>query len=139
MTAPVNGLCSAWATVDDCCCPAGSTDPGLYAQMLAVASYVRSGSAGTSDLGLDPNHDTSAQAAQVLPRMAPFDQVIADYQATGLSLKGHPVGFYRAQLDQLQVTQAKQLSELTHGDPVIVAGIVLLLLITAMSGALGYF
>jgi error-prone DNA polymerase len=61
-----------------------------------------------------------------LPVLNPFDQVVADYQTTGLSLKGHPMAFYRGQLDRLRVTPADQLAKLTHGRRVTVAGIVLL-------------
>ena len=44
---------------------------------------------------------------------------------TGLSLKGHPIGFYREQLDRLQITLANRLIELPHGRRVSVAGIVI--------------
>ena len=56
-----------------------------------------------------------------LPPLAPFDQVIADYHATGLSLEGHPMAFCRDQLDQMKVFPAEQLTELTHGRRVGVA------------------
>jgi error-prone DNA polymerase len=61
-----------------------------------------------------------------LPALAPFEQVIADYRATGLSLKGHPIEYYRDRLDRLQVTPADRLVGLPHGRRVSVAGIVLL-------------
>ena len=60
-----------------------------------------------------------------LPPLAPFDQVIADYHATGLSLKGHPMAFCRDQLDRMTVCPAEQLAQLPHGRRVMVAGIVL--------------
>src|SRR5262249_19520345 len=59
-----------------------------------------------------------------LPEMTPFEQVVADYRTTGLSLKGHPISFYRHQLERLKVFPAKQLGELTHGQFVSVAGLV---------------
>jgi error-prone DNA polymerase len=60
-----------------------------------------------------------------LPPLAPVEQVIADYHTTGLSLKGHPMMFCRADLDQLRVVPAEQLAKLPHGQRVLVAGIVL--------------
>jgi error-prone DNA polymerase len=57
--------------------------------------------------------------------MTAAEEVLADYRALGLSLRGHPVGFLRADLDALGVTPAERLK--TWGDrrPVAVAGIVL--------------
>jgi error-prone DNA polymerase len=60
-----------------------------------------------------------------LPVLAPAEQVVADYRATGLSLKGHPIEFHRAELDGLGVTPAARLIDLLHGHRVAVAGIVL--------------
>jgi error-prone DNA polymerase len=60
-----------------------------------------------------------------LPGLAPVEQVFADYRATGLSLKGHPIGFCRVDLDRLRVTPAARLADLPHGRRVAVAGIVL--------------
>ncbi len=60
-----------------------------------------------------------------LPALAPAEQVFADYRATGLSLKGHPLEFCRAELDRLRVTPAARLADLSHGSRVTVAGVVL--------------
>jgi error-prone DNA polymerase len=60
-----------------------------------------------------------------LPALAPVEQVFADYRATGMSLKGHPIEFCRVELDQMQVTPAGRLVDLPHGRRVAVAGIVL--------------
>jgi error-prone DNA polymerase len=65
------------------------------------------------------------EPAADLPPLVPFEQVIADYHATGLSLKGHPMTFCRDQLDQMKVTPAEQLAQLPHGRRIAVAGIVL--------------
>jgi error-prone DNA polymerase len=51
---------------------------------------------------------------------------VADYRTAGLSLRAHPISFYRAQLEQLGVTPAQRLVELENDAPVIVAGLVLL-------------
>jgi error-prone DNA polymerase len=61
-----------------------------------------------------------------LPALSPYEQVIADYRATGLSLKGHPLAFFRKQLDLLQVLPAECLATHSDGRRVKVAGIVLL-------------
>jgi error-prone DNA polymerase len=60
-----------------------------------------------------------------LPVLAPVEQVFADYRATGMSLKGHPMQFCRGELDRLRVVPACQLAELPHGRRLSVAGIVL--------------
>jgi error-prone DNA polymerase len=77
----------------------------------------------------EPSLFASVDEASVpasLPPMSPFDQVIADYRALGLSLKGHPVGFYRDALNKLGVASAERLRELKHGSRVTVAGIIIL-------------
>lgn len=60
-----------------------------------------------------------------LPGMDGNDEVFADYQSTGLSLKAHPISFFRTQLDELRVVSAAQLAKLRDGDDVKVAGLVL--------------
>jgi error-prone DNA polymerase len=54
------------------------------------------------------------------------EQVVADYRTVGLSLRAHPISFYRRQLDRLGITPARQLVELADRAPVRVAGLVLL-------------
>ena len=41
--------------------------------------------------------------------MPPVEQVFADYRTSGLSLKAHPISFFREQLDKLRVTPAGEL------------------------------
>ncbi|MFL5330075.1 MAG: hypothetical protein ACJ8C4_14315 [Gemmataceae bacterium] len=65
------------------------------------------------------------EAEEALPVMTPFEQVVADYRTTGLSLKGHPISFYRGQLEQIKVVRSSQLGELKHGQFVSVAGLVI--------------
>ena len=55
-----------------------------------------------------------------------YEQVVADYRTTGLSLRAHPISFYREQLDRLGITPAQRLVELPNDAPVRVAGLVLL-------------
>jgi error-prone DNA polymerase len=61
-----------------------------------------------------------------LPPMQPYEQVIADYRTTGLSLRAHPISFYREQLNRLGITPANRLVDLRDQSPVCVAGLVLL-------------
>jgi error-prone DNA polymerase len=61
-----------------------------------------------------------------LPIMQPYEEVVADYRTAGLSLRAHPISFYRAQLARLGVTPAQRLVELENDAPVMVAGLVLL-------------
>ena len=53
------------------------------------------------------------------------EQVFADYRTSGLSLKAHPVSFFRDQLDTLRVTRAGDLGQVRDGKHIRVAGIVL--------------
>jgi error-prone DNA polymerase len=73
--------------------------------------------------GLDNNAD---DAPVELPEMKLHDQVVADYQTTGLSLRAHPLQEFRPQLEDLGVTPAEQLAEIPNNRPVRVAGLVLL-------------
>lgn len=61
-----------------------------------------------------------------LPDMSDYDEVVADYRSVGLSLKGHPFRFLRDALRRKQVVRSSMLSQLPHGRPVRVAGLVLL-------------
>jgi error-prone DNA polymerase len=58
--------------------------------------------------------------------LMPLDeQVRADYDSTGLSLKAHPIGLLRPQLDALRVLSAKALERAQDKAVVRVAGLVL--------------
>ena len=61
-----------------------------------------------------------------LVRMSPLEEVYSDYATTGLSLKGHPIDFYREQLAELRVTTASELEQQPNGRFVRVAGLILL-------------
>jgi len=60
-----------------------------------------------------------------LPPMLPGEEVIADYRSLSLSLKAHPVSFIRRHLAARKIIEARQLTEIRDGAPVIVAGLVL--------------
>jgi len=61
-----------------------------------------------------------------LPPQSLVEQVFADYRATGLSLKAHPLAFVRRQLDRLHVTTAERLDRAPVERHLRVAGLVLL-------------
>ena len=61
-----------------------------------------------------------------LPVMSLAEQVFADYRTSGLSLKAHPISFFRQELEQLKATPAKKLLEMPDGRFLRVAGIILL-------------
>ena len=61
----------------------------------------------------------------VLPAMPLPEEVVADYQTTRLSLKAHPMAFFRRSLAQQGYASAAGLAQLGHGARVRVAGLVL--------------
>jgi len=61
-----------------------------------------------------------------LEPVQPWDHVLADYRATGLSLRDHPLTFLRPELERLEVTPSKGLADWPEDRRVKVAGLVLL-------------
>jgi error-prone DNA polymerase len=72
---------------------------------------------------LDNLADSELLAA--LPAMTAQQEVFADYRTAGLSLKAHPISFFRGQLDQLRIVPAAELAAIRDGRFVRVAGLVL--------------
>ncbi len=70
--------------------------------------------------------DADEPAPQALSKMNKIEEVYADFETVGISLKGHPVAFCRGVLDSMKVTPANQLMELRNGRFVRVAGLVVL-------------
>ncbi len=60
-----------------------------------------------------------------IANMKPGREVVEDYRSTGLTLRRHPVGFLRRDLERQRVVRAADLSHLRDGQRVSVAGIVL--------------
>jgi error-prone DNA polymerase len=60
-----------------------------------------------------------------LPPMSAGAHVAEDYRTTRLSLKGHPIAFFRDRLDQMGATPAKALRGISDGRRLSVAGLVL--------------
>jgi error-prone DNA polymerase len=75
-----------------------------------------------------PLFDDQVQQEQTpagLPDMSPLAQILADYQSTGLSLKGHPLKSFRPKFHELGITAAAALKHRPPDRRVRVAGIVL--------------
>ncbi|MBX2905772.1 MAG: error-prone DNA polymerase [Taibaiella sp.] len=60
-----------------------------------------------------------------LPLMALSEHVVHDYNTLSLSLKAHPLSFVREKLSMLGVTPTKDIALMKDGDPIKVAGLVL--------------
>ena len=65
------------------------------------------------------------EAPVALPHMALSEHVVADYQTTRLSLKGHPMGFLRQGFAARGVVACAELAGLKDASPVSTAGVVL--------------
>ncbi|CAN5452189.1 error-prone DNA polymerase [soil metagenome] len=61
-----------------------------------------------------------------LPVMAMPQQVAEDYRTTSLSLKAHPLRFFRSRLEELGVVPAERLKGIPNGRKVSVGGLVLI-------------
>ncbi|MBO9559919.1 MAG: error-prone DNA polymerase [Caulobacter sp.] len=64
--------------------------------------------------------------AVALPTMVLPQQVAEDYRTTSLSLKAHPLGFFRPMLDRMGVLTAERLKGVRDGRRISVAGLVLI-------------
>jgi error-prone DNA polymerase len=71
------------------------------------------------------NIDDDEPAPQ-LPAMTPVQEVVADYQTSGMSLRGHPMSFLRPELERRQIVRATDLLLLETDRRYRVAGLVLL-------------
>lgn len=74
-------------------------------------------------------YQTETPAKAFLPTTTTQQEMFADYAATGLSLKGHPIGFIRHELDRRRVSTARALKALTRlprNRTVAVAGVAII-------------
>jgi error-prone DNA polymerase len=78
--------------------------------------------AGDQPLFKNLDHD---EPSVLLPAMGGRQEVFADYQTVGLSLKAHPISFYREEMNRLGIVPASQLANLKNGRYVRVGGLVL--------------
>ena len=71
-----------------------------------------------------------ANADELVPdalgTMDELDEVYADYESTGFSLRAHPVSFIRSQLERMRVTSSLALRAASDGSPLRTAGLVIL-------------
>tara|TARA_R110002051_G_scaffold68434_1_gene123256 strand:- start:33774 stop:37001 length:3228 start_codon:yes stop_codon:yes gene_type:complete len=65
------------------------------------------------------------EAATALPLMSAGEEVAQDYATLRLSLKAHPMSFFRQELEESGHVRAEQLTELRDGRWVTLAGLVL--------------
>ena len=68
--------------------------------------------------------ELAAEPATILPAMPASEHVLADYETTRLSLKGHPLQFLRAELSAKQVATCADLQAAKDGRRLRVAGLV---------------
>jgi error-prone DNA polymerase len=69
--------------------------------------------------------DEGAEPVVVLPAMPKAEHVVADYQTLRLSLKAHPISFFRGSLRRQGFVCADALPGIRHGARVSLAGLVL--------------
>lgn len=62
----------------------------------------------------------------LLRPITPLEEVHGDYEATGLSLRGHPIEFCRAELESIGCIRASEIPTLRSGRSICVAGLVLM-------------
>jgi error-prone DNA polymerase len=66
-----------------------------------------------------------AEPAPRLPDLRLSEHVVTDYQTTGLSLKGHPMGFLRPLMESRRIVACRALAAISHGGFARAAGIIL--------------
>jgi error-prone DNA polymerase len=69
--------------------------------------------------------ETDGAPPSALPRLAPSEEVVGDYQTIRLSLKGHPVSFLRERLERAGAVTAQAYPATANGRRVVVGGVVL--------------
>jgi error-prone DNA polymerase len=69
--------------------------------------------------------DLSGGASSPLNPMTPEERLVADFHGTGMSVGPHPMAYHRAELNELGVRAASNLSHLPDGKRVRVAGCVI--------------
>lgn len=74
----------------------------------------------------DAGRDADPEPPVALPVASPLSEVVADYQATGLSLRDHPMKFLRPFLEKRRVAKASDLAILPVDRRVKVAGLTLM-------------
>jgi error-prone DNA polymerase len=62
----------------------------------------------------------------LLPALSEPQEVVADYQTFGMTLRAHPMSFHRAELDEIGILSAAKLAGVANNRFVRVAGLVIL-------------
>ena len=65
------------------------------------------------------------EAAPLLKKPTEGQDIVADYQQTGLSLERHPLALLRSRLERYRYRPAADLPSLANGAPICVAGLVI--------------
>jgi error-prone DNA polymerase len=73
-----------------------------------------------------PAHDRDPEPPVALPVASPMSEVVADYRATGLSLRDHPMKFLRPVLEKMRVAKSSDLAILPVDRRVKVAGLTIM-------------
>lgn len=89
-------------------------------------SLAREKSGKTMPLFEASGADTDEEIPMALAPRNALEEVYCDYESVGVSLRGHPIQFFRIQLQEKRVTTAADLKKTPHGRLVRVAGLVLL-------------
>ena len=79
-----------------------------------------------TDDALPPQPTADEPRPEALPAASPYEEVLADYRTAGLTLRQHPLAFYRHALRQRGCVAAAELAACDSGQRVRVAGLVLL-------------
>lgn len=69
--------------------------------------------------------DDDEPSPDLLPAMSGLEQVLTDYRTQGLSLRAHPLSFFRQEMNSLNILPAAELAATRDGLLVRVAGLVL--------------
>jgi error-prone DNA polymerase len=78
------------------------------------------------DLPLFASLEATDSETPALPQLTPQQEVYADYRTNGLTLRRHPMSFFREELNKLKILTAADLINQRHGRGVKVAGLVLM-------------
>jgi error-prone DNA polymerase len=79
-----------------------------------------------ADHPLLANQEEDERPPAALAQLTQQEEVFADYRTAGLSLRAHPISFYRQQLADLGAVPAESLARWKHNSRVCVAGLVLM-------------
>ena len=99
--------------------PAGSRSASRRHALWAAGAVADGGSTAGRLAGI-----VTGTTAPQLPGMSEQEEALADLWATGVAADGHPTRFLRPRLDASGVTRACDLPATTHGDKVVVGGVV---------------